>query len=87
LPEHGGNQNGHRYKTVLQQSLTLALTDDVSKSSIVERSHDAMVDIEACFVLFRGLVEGGHVKFEGCCKPKKEDDKPITSTRLKRRRL
>jgi DNA polymerase-3 subunit epsilon len=60
----------------LQESYSHFSVDD-GKSSIIEGSHDALVDTEACLSVFRGLVEGGHVKLEDC-KPK--EDKP-TRTR------
>jgi DNA polymerase-3 subunit epsilon len=56
----------------LQESYSHFSVDD-GKSSIIEGSHDALVDTEACLAVFRGLVEGGHVKLEDC-KPK--EDKP-----------
>jgi DNA polymerase-3 subunit epsilon len=52
----------------LQESYS-HFTVDNGKSSIIEGSHDALVDTEACLTVFRGLVEGGNVKLEDC-KPK-----------------
>jgi hypothetical protein len=60
----------------LQESYSHFSVDD-GKSTIIEGSHDALVDTEACLAVFRGLVEGGHVKLEDC-KPKQ--DKPPTVT-------
>jgi DNA polymerase-3 subunit epsilon len=60
----------------LQESYSHFRVDD-GTSSIIDGSHDALVDTEACLAVFRGLVEGGHIKLEDC-KPK--EDKP-TRTR------
>jgi DNA polymerase-3 subunit epsilon len=62
----------------LQESYSHFSVDD-GTSSIIEGSHDALVDTEACLAVFRGLVEGGHIKLEDC-KPKEKPTGSRTPT-------